>query len=100
MLGPRAIAGFVLDKFLLDDRDAVTREDGEDLAVAHVLRDGDCVRWCFRVGYRGTSLRLVNLWSHCFSPVRSLGQIRGRRRSDVHGRGSFYSARGSLSFES
>jgi len=39
MFRARSITGLVLDELIIDDADAVTREYGQDLAVAHALRD-------------------------------------------------------------
>jgi hypothetical protein len=38
MLGARSIAGFVLEELIVGDSDAVTREDGQDFAVALAFR--------------------------------------------------------------
>jgi hypothetical protein len=38
MLGARPIAGFVLEELIVDDSDAVTREDGQDFAIALAFR--------------------------------------------------------------
>jgi hypothetical protein len=38
MLGARLIAGFVLEELIVGDSDAVTREDGQDFAVALAFR--------------------------------------------------------------
>jgi len=38
MLGARPIAGFALEELIVDDSDAVTREDGQDFAIALAFR--------------------------------------------------------------
>ena len=38
MLGAGLITGFVLDEFILDEADAVTREYSQDLTVAFTLQ--------------------------------------------------------------
>ncbi|HTF69101.1 MAG TPA: hypothetical protein VK638_41110, partial [Edaphobacter sp.] len=44
MLGPRLITGFVLDEFIVDKADAVTREYSQDLTVAFTLRNHGAIR--------------------------------------------------------
>jgi hypothetical protein len=39
MLRARSIGGFVLDEFIVDDADAVTRDDSQDPALALALRN-------------------------------------------------------------
>jgi len=58
MLCPRVIAGFVLDKLIVDNANAVTREDGHDLAVGLALRNQILSVRRFRVAKASASVNL------------------------------------------